>query len=39
MIPITKPYFDNDEINILKECLDSGWVTQGPLTEKFENTS
>ena len=37
MIPITKPYFDNDEINILKECLDSGWVTQGPLTEKFEN--
>ena len=37
MIPITKPYYDNDEINILKECLDSGWVTQGPLTEKFEN--
>ena len=37
MIPITKPYFDNDEINILNECLDSGWVTQGPLTEKFEN--
>lgn len=37
MLPITKPYFDDDEMNLLKECLDSGWVTQGPMTEKFEN--
>ncbi len=37
MIPITKPYFDEDEIKALKECLDSGWVTQGPMTERFEN--
>lgn len=37
MIPITKPYFDDDELRILRECLDSGWVTQGPMTEKFEN--
>ncbi len=37
MIPITKPYFDDDELWLLKECLDSGWVTQGPMTEKFEN--
>lgn len=37
MIPITKPYFDSDELNNLKECLASGWVTQGPMTEKFEN--
>lgn len=36
MISITKPYFDDDELRILKECLDSGWVTQGPMTEKFE---
>ena len=37
MIPITKPYFDNEELERLKECLDSGWVTQGPMTEKFED--
>jgi perosamine synthetase len=37
MIPITKPYFDENEVNAFKECLDSGWVTQGPMTEKFEN--
>ena len=36
MIPITKPYFDDEEFKMLKECLDSGWVTQGPITEKFE---
>lgn len=36
MIPITKPYFDENEIELLKECLASGWVTQGPMTEKFE---
>lgn len=36
MIPITKPYFDNNELECLKECLDSGWVTQGPMTERFE---
>ena len=37
MIPITKPYFDEDEVKSLKECLDSGWVTQGPMTERFES--
>jgi len=36
MIPITRPYFDDDEIKVFKECLDSGWVTQGPMTERFE---
>lgn len=36
MIPITKPCFDNEELKCLKECLESGWVTQGPMTEKFE---
>lgn len=36
MIPITKPYFDQNELDLIKECLDSGWVTQGPMTEKFE---
>ena len=37
MIPITKPYFDDNEIRLLVECLNSGWVTQGPMTEKFES--
>ena len=36
MIPITRPYFDDNEIELLKECLMSGWVTQGPMTERFE---
>ncbi|HYC02688.1 MAG TPA: DegT/DnrJ/EryC1/StrS family aminotransferase [Azospirillaceae bacterium] len=33
---ITAPHFDEDEIASLRQCLQSGWVTQGPLTEKFE---
>lgn len=33
---LTYPYFDENEIKLLKECLDSRWVTQGPMTERFE---
>jgi dTDP-4-amino-4,6-dideoxygalactose transaminase len=33
---ITSPLFDEAEIEQLRACLDSGWVTQGPLTERFE---
>jgi perosamine synthetase len=33
---LTEPSFDGSEIALLRECLDSGWVTQGPFTEKFE---
>ncbi|UGA48292.1 DegT/DnrJ/EryC1/StrS family aminotransferase [Bradyrhizobium quebecense] len=33
---ITEPSFDEAEIALLRECLDSKWVTQGPLTERFE---
>ncbi len=36
MIPITKPYFDDSELEYLKKSLESGWVTQGPMTELFE---
>jgi perosamine synthetase len=36
MIPITAPKFDQHEIDLVKKCLDSGWVTQGPLTAQFE---
>ena len=35
-IPITKPYFDEKELQKVKECLESGWVTQGPMVQKFE---
>lgn len=33
---ITKPQFDDDELRLLKQCLDSHWVTQGPMTAEFE---
>jgi perosamine synthetase len=33
---ITEPSFDEAEIAMLRECLDSKWVTQGPLSERFE---
>ncbi|KWT91551.1 DegT/DnrJ/EryC1/StrS family aminotransferase [Candidatus Magnetominusculus xianensis] len=33
---ITSPQFDEDEIKLLRQCLDSGWVTQGALTRQFE---
>lgn len=33
---LTQPYFDEAEVIKVKECLDSRWVTQGPMTEKFE---
>lgn len=38
MIPITYPYFNQEEITLLKRCLDSKWVTQGPMVEKFEKS-
>jgi perosamine synthetase len=33
---ITEPSFDEAEITLLRECLNSKWVTQGPMTERFE---
>jgi dTDP-4-amino-4,6-dideoxygalactose transaminase len=33
---ITAPSFDEDEIRLLRRCLGSHWVTQGPLTAEFE---
>lgn len=35
-IPITIPYFDEKELQKVKECLASGWVTQGPMVQEFE---
>jgi dTDP-4-amino-4,6-dideoxygalactose transaminase len=35
-IPITKPFFDDQERKALLEPLDSGWVVQGPKVKAFE---
>lgn len=33
---ITEPFFDESELQLVEECLDSKWVTQGPFTARFE---
>lgn len=35
-INITAPHFDESEITQLRACLQSGWVTQGPMVKRFE---
>jgi perosamine synthetase len=34
---ITYPFFDEQELLLLKQCLDSKWVTQGVFTQQFES--
>ncbi len=36
-IPLTRPYFDEEELEEVKEVLESGWVSQGPKTKEFED--
>jgi len=36
-IPITKPYIGKKEIYQISTVIQSGWVTQGPEVEAFEN--
>jgi perosamine synthetase len=36
MLNIAEPSFDQTELEMIKECLDSKWVTQGPMTSRFE---
>jgi dTDP-4-amino-4,6-dideoxygalactose transaminase len=33
---LTFPDFDESEVVLLRRCLESRWVTQGPLTREFE---
>lgn len=33
---IAAPKFDEKEIDKVRECLNSGWVTQGPMVQQFE---
>ena len=35
-IPLSKPYFDLEELEEIKSVLDSGWVSQGPKVKEFE---
>lgn len=35
--PVTKPYFTEEEIRLIAESLDSGWVAQGPKVAAFEH--
>lgn len=34
--PVTKPYFSEEEINLIKGTLETGWVAQGPKVAEFE---
>ena len=36
LIPITAPSFDETEVEMVRAVLTSKWVTQGPMTERFE---
>ena len=36
LIPITRPSFDQTELDMVSEVLNSGWVTQGPMTKRFQ---
>lgn len=36
MISITEPSFDETEVEMVRAVLASKWVTQGPMTERFE---
>lgn len=38
-IPLTKPYFDMEELEEVRNVLDSGWVSQGPKVKEFEDKS
>jgi perosamine synthetase len=35
-IPIAKPYFTGEEVELVAQVLKSGWVCQGPMVAKFE---
>src|SRR4051794_15630381 len=37
-IPVTKPLFDEREIESVAQVLRSGWVTQGPKVREFEQS-
>jgi perosamine synthetase len=36
MIPLSKPYLDQDDADAVSETILSGWILQGPKVEAFE---
>lgn len=36
-IPITKPFFNEEEKKGVWDCLEKGWIVQGPKIAEFEN--
>jgi len=39
MIPLNKPYFNQDDVDAVKKVMKSGWVSQGPVCEEFERAA
>ena len=39
MLNIIEPSFDETEMEAVRTCLSSRWVTQGPLVERFEKAT
>lgn len=37
IVPITRPFIGKEEISAVTGVLKSGWLTQGKITEEFEN--
>ena len=35
-LPVTRPVFGEEEVAAVRRCLESGWVTQGPMTAALE---
>ena len=37
MIPVNLPLVDGREKELLIECIESGWISEGPYVKKFED--
>src|SRR5437763_5389850 len=37
MIPIAKPYLDKEDAQAAYDTILTGWITQGPKVQQFEN--
>lgn len=35
-VPITRPWFDEEDFALLRQPLENGWVAQGPFVAEFE---
>ena len=37
MIPVNEPLLDGDELRLLRECIETGWISsEGPFVSRFE---